>query len=225
MKKLTLLLMALVLAIGAQAQSSILVNPDNRPYWGARIGFDLACPSDVEDGPVGDDKYANGPGFHIGGIYNMPIVANFYIEPGLSLYYNTYRLRNQFIGDKEMQWDGRHLKSVWNRTLGFRIPVMAGYHFDFTDQIKVHVYTGPELDVALRGREHLNGIDWDANINLYGDDGKFNRVNVLWKFGVGVAYEKYWAQVGGGLGMCNMSSIKGTTMHQNLFSITLGYNF
>lgn len=45
MKKTIILSILLILSAGAiKAQSPILDNPDNRPYWGIRVAWDYSLP-------------------------------------------------------------------------------------------------------------------------------------------------------------------------------------
>ena len=72
------------------AQNSIVNNPDNKAYFGIRVGGNLTCPGKLTSDDVGFSLFKNGGGIEVGGIFNGPIVANFYIEPGLKLYFDTY---------------------------------------------------------------------------------------------------------------------------------------
>ena len=86
------LIFAMLVAIGCfsmAAQNDILNNPDNKPYFGIRVGGDITCPGKISAENVGVSIFSNGGGIEFGAIYNVPVVANFYIEPGLKLYYDT----------------------------------------------------------------------------------------------------------------------------------------
>ena len=81
------ILSALVALFGfaaASAQGTIFNNPANRAYFGVRVGADITCPGNVKSGPLSIDMFGNGAGIEFGGIYNIPLVANLYIEPGSS---------------------------------------------------------------------------------------------------------------------------------------------
>ena len=220
-------LLTLALAVSgffcANAQDKIFDNPDNKPYFGARFSIDIDCPTKMtakvyDDNHITDIKskvFKTGGGFELGGIYHYPIIANFYVEPGLGFYYNAYNFDEAF---KEEQKG-----SI--RKFGMAIPVMLGYHFDFTDDIKVSVFTGPELDVAFSGKAHWNEGDHSVYTNVYRKDGELHRANLLWDFGAGVSYQKFYFAVSGGPGLCNMSKVKGTSFHEGKARLTFGYNF
>ena len=215
--------LGIAFALPVCAQNPVNNNPDNKPYWGIRVGADIVDPGSIEwaDG-VGISLFSNGAGIEFGGIFNAPIVANFYLEPGLKLYYDTYSAKNiSFIDD---DFESGYLKDSF-RKFGFRIPVMAGYHFDFTEDIKVALFTGPELEVGLSGKEHIKGGNVKVSQDLYGDEGGMRRVNLLWDFGASVSYKHFYFGVNGGIGMLNMTSVPDISFHENRVTFSLGYNF
>lgn len=207
--------------MGVHAQSSIFNNPANKSYFGVRAALDIAAPGDVKSHGIGIGVYKPGAGFSVGAVYNIPLVANLYIEPGLNLYYNTYLLKKDLF---------EGIDSGSMRKFGVRIPVMFGYHFDFTDDISVALFTGPELEIGctadLHACEKVNGHKFKASESVYGEDGGYNRVDCTWKFGASLTYaQHYYIGVGGGIGMCNMYKTDDVSLHENIAQITLGYNF
>ena len=213
---------AMSVGLSAMAQNSIVNNPDNKPYFGIRLGGEVTCPGKISANNVGVSVFNNGGGVEIGGIFNYPVVANFYIEPGLKLYYNTYSLKKEIV---EAIQDDIVYNSASCKKFGMRIPVMAGYHFDFTDDIKVSVFTGPELEIGFSAKEYIKGHNIEISENMYGDDGGMNRVNVLWGIGAGISYQKFYFGVNGGIGMVNMIKDSDATFHENRVTFSLGYNF
>lgn len=209
----------------AMAQSSIFNNPDNKAYFGARFGAEVTCPGMVSEDGFGVSVYDNGGGLEFGGIYNLPIVANLYVEPGLNLYYNTYSVNKGYldaIGDGIFETS---VKSMSFRKFGMRIPVVAGYHFDFTPDIKAYVFTGPELEIGFTAKDHIKAHKMTMSENLYGKDGGLHRADLLWKIGAGVSYQNYYFGVSGSIGMLNMYSDSYATFHENRVTFSLGYNF
>lgn len=198
------------------AQNSIFNNPDNKGYFGIRVGGEVTAPGKLSSENVSVDMYKAGGGVEFGGIYNLPVVANLYIEPGLKFFYNTYSV------DKKLLDDGESLSI---RKFGMRIPVMAGYHFDFTDDIKVSVFTGPELEIGFSAKAHAKEDNIEVSESAYGKDGNLNRVDLLWGIGAGISYQHYYFGVSGGIGMLNMSSMDNTKFHENRVTFSLGYNF
>ncbi|MDE7350801.1 MAG: PorT family protein [Muribaculaceae bacterium] len=222
------LLTALVLgaaAVSASAQDRIFNNPDNKAYFGLRVAGEVTCPGDLTYGGIGVDAYKNGGGIEFGAIYNIPVVANFYIEPGLKLYYNAYSANKDLFEDGGIDFD-ELFDSLSMRKFGMRVPVMAGYHFDFTDDVKVAVFTGPELEVGFSAKEHMKSGSLSVSESVYGEDGGLNRVDLSWGFGAGVTYKRLYIGVSGAVGMLNMlSDGDGMKFHENRATLTLGYNF
>lgn len=228
-----LILCAALVPSAAKAQDILTNNPDNAPYFGIRAGLDIACPGDISVGNAGLDFFKNGAGFNVGGIYNFPVIANFYVEPGVSLFYNTYGVKSEFfdiIDDTDFNGDGYAdnigIRSMSVRKFGIRIPVMAGYHFDFTPDLRLHVFTGPELEIGIKSKLHAKINRFNATTGAYGNDGFLKRVDCSWDFGVGLQYSCYYVNLTGAIGMCNMiNKIPGATYHENRVSLNLGYNF
>lgn len=227
MKKLLLTVVALgAVAFSSTAQDRIFNNPDNKAFFGVRVAGEVTCPGKVSSDGIGVKMFKNGGGVEFGGIYNIPVVANFYVEPGMKLFYNSYSSNNVFEYDDDFDGDYDD-ESFSIRKFGLRIPVMLGYHFDFTDNVKVSVFTGPELEVGLSGKQvWKDDDDDDYNGNIYGEDGGYKRVDLTWGFGAGVTYKKLYFGVSGNVGMLNMlKGVDGVTFHENRVSFTLGYNF
>lgn len=209
---------AACMPIAAQ-DNYIVKNPDNKAYFGIRLGGEVTCPGNVSSQGVGISAFKNGGGIELGGIYNLPVVANFYIEPGLKFYYNKYSAKTSILDAIE---DGPNSVSI--NKFGMRIPVMAGYHFDFTDDVKVSVFTGPELEIGFSAKEKAKGNGISASESIYGEGG-MKRVDLLWGIGAGITYQKYYFGVSGGIGMLNMMDQDNVSFHENRVTFSVGYNF
>ena len=244
MKKISLFAIALMgVASMVSAQSRIVNNPDNRPYFGARLSVEAAQPGSIEAGNIKKDVFKPGAGLSIGAIYNQPVVANFYIEPGLELYYNTTKFNTD-----DSQFQNVHLKSNSTRSFGMRVPVMLGYHFDFSPKFSVAIQTGPVLKVGFSDDYYLTSetrfsqrdseaYRWHASGSMYNDNvytgagvvNAFNRVDCSWRISLGFNFLKnYYAALSGDIGMVNQikhSNNGAYKRYNNLFQLTLGYNF
>lgn len=211
-----------IAAMGTFAQNNIFNNPDNKAYFGLRAGGEITCPGNISVENIGLSVFNKGGGFEIGTIYNIPVVANFYVEPGMKFFYNTYSLKSEWVGEvmDDIFYDGLSI-----RKFGMRVPVMAGYRFDFTDNIKVSVFTGPELEVGFWGEEVLKGPNIETSGSIYDDGGGMNRVNLLWDFGAGISYDKFYFEIKGGIGMLNMLSDSVEKFRESRVTFSVGYNF
>ncbi len=242
MKKMILGLALAAFAVTGASAQRIVNNPDNKPFWGVRASLDITCPTDVtykyKSSKEKMDLMDNGCGFSVGAVYNLPIVANFYFEPGVSFFYNTWKWNDKGYFD---DLDGIDLKHNSIRQSGLRIPLNLGYHFDFTDDFKVSIFTGPQLEVGFHCDSYVTAeakvggttLESHEAYSLYKDnDGtKFNRFNVDWNIGVGFTYQKFYLGVTGSLGLTNMLHVKDLDddekeyFHKNTVGIALGYNF
>ena len=237
MKKIALAFAALLLSASASfAQEEDLTLEDiidspglNYQHFGIRVSYELSAPGDITypGSALKSSIFGNSSGFSIEGIYNIPVWKNLYIQPGVGIYYNTYSI------DKRVLDYDYEVNSASARQWGFRIPLHIGYNYDFIPDLRIAVFTGPELNVSFRGRSHYGIGKYDVSGPLFGEDGYLNRTDVKWRFGVGATIAStYYVAVSGAVGMCDMARDYKTAdgkirqnMHSNLFDITLGYNF
>lgn len=220
--------------LGASAQSSIFNNPSNRSYLGVRLGLDVTCPQPIKFNTLPSiDFLKPGAGVELGLIYNIPIIANFYVEPGVMFYYDTFIPDDIEIGSEDTGFDTNDAyehNSI--RKFGFRIPVQLGYHFDFTNSISAKVFTGPVLDTGFSNDYYVTtkpvaGVKYHESGTLYRDKApRWNRVNCSWRFGGGVNINNISVELSGDVGMVNMydTGIKSTKYYENCFHLTIGYN-
>lgn len=220
-------------AFGSQAASSYLFdNPENHTYLGARVSLDIASAAN------GGGQYSNGAGFSVGAVYNIPVYRNLYVEPGLSLFYNTVGTSRWYEVDPDAAEEEGVDPALYQidgsiRNFGFRIPLLVGYHFDFTEDLKVHVFTGPQLNLSLVSRYHQDAVrvpgyeEGEWSTSLFGTKG-FKHADLQWTFGAGLEYGRYYLGLSGAVGITDMKSASGVLdrdLRRNQFAISLGYNF
>ena len=208
-KILTAVGFTLLFAVSASAQKG---------YFGTRVSFDITSPAGSDLG------LRNGSGFSVGAIYNYRFNNHVYLEPGVSVYYNTMGIR-PVDHDGEL-YDGS--VSNW----GVEIPLNVGYNFALLDNLEVSVFTGPVFDFNITAKGVLDpnftGPALTASDNLL--DNGWKRFDCQWGFGLGVTFaHSYYIGISGGIGISPLASynIGGDTyrMRRNSFSIALGYNF
>lgn len=222
--------------ISASAETSYMFdNPDNRPYLGARVAVDITTAAN------GGGNYSSNTGFSAGAIYNIPLYMNLYFEPGLSVFYNTFGTSkwNSFVPESSINPEtGEGIEVFYQvtgsmRNVGFRVPLLIGYHFDVSEDLKIGVFTGPQLNMNLYAKYFVSeilGNDKDAldhDCSLFGTEG-FKHLDFQWNLGIGVTYDKYFASINGAWGISTMKSstpMLPRDLHRSLFTITLGYNF
>lgn len=178
MKKILILVALLVSALFSYAQGS----------WGVRAAFDINIPSNVggiPDIPGVDNKvlkemYRQGYGGTIGVVYDHWLSNSIFLQPGLSLFYDTYSYKNLIIGE-----DSKQEKDPSLYKLGIRVPIVIGYSYNLVDVLPMRVYTGPEFNYAFAGdirfeNRDLVGDDW----HLFGKNGEQRRFDIAWKLGL-----------------------------------------
>lgn len=213
MKKylIALAAVAVLSASQASAQNYLVNNPDNRAYFGARVGLDISS-----TGGGNTDVYGNGAGFTLGAIYNIPLWQNLYFEPGLHFFYNTFDDNMLVMNDNGYD----HLLNGSIRNTGFRVPLNFGYRFDFTDDMSISIFTGPVLNINLTAKEFFPGMSSASLIN----DG-FKRADLQWDFGASFQWNQYYVSLTGGAGITKVYSRADDAFRRNNFNIAVGYNF
>lgn len=244
-KTLAAAILGVVSAIPAiNAQSYMFDNPENRTFFGVRAGLDVSSAAN------GGAMFSNKAGFSVGAVYDIPVVANFYFEPGLYLFYNTFgtvHLEDYSYTLTDAEGNESELHKLYQvdgtlRNFGFRVPLTFGYHFDFSDELSLHVFTGPQVNLGLVARYHQNEVITPADqvvkstsVNAFGTGG-FKHIDFQWNFGVGLAWRHYYMSVGGSVGITDMKSASviqagpyaidlRRDVRRNLFNISVGYNF
>lgn len=232
-------------AAPALASSPIVDNPDNRSYFSIRTAMDLTIPGDFKYSGITNDYpvsiLTSAPGISIGAFYNAPIVANFYVEPGLELYYNTTGIDVNALGEDEVSSNLINHKST--RKFGMRVPVTLGYHFDFIRNGSVSLFVGPVLDVAFSNDYyittkkgfgdslHLTGSLFNSILGSFG--AKMQRVGLGLRTGIGFNFcRNFYFGLSGDIGLLNMIKMPDRTKsqmkisyHENRFMVSIGYSF
>lgn len=219
MKKTAIALAIAAIAITANAQDQTLEREAASPTIGIKAEWNLNSPSTSYNDML--SVYSNGSGFSVGSFVTVPIYRGLYVEPQVDLYYNTMIIDPDII---QAVVAGQEVPAQGSlRNFGFRIPLTVGYRFDFTDDMAVSVFTGPQLNVGLTFDRYDNGTK--RHYSLY-DEG-WRRLDAQWTFGARYYYADNWmAEISGGVGMTNLL---GKSLHghfrRNTFSIGVGYIF
>ncbi len=208
-------------SVEANAQSPVFDNPDNRPFIGARIGLDVTLPGRFNIDNINSvNSYNSGAGFSFGAVYNRPLLANLYLEPGFLFYYDT--TGEDVIVDVT---DTPNIADVSLREFGFRIPVVVGYHFDFSN-FSLRVYTGPELKYGLHGKIHYKleegKVTHTYSEGLYED---MRRWAFNWQLGAGLTTGPFDLTLTWAKNASNITKMKHANWHCSRFTLGLGYNF
>ena len=190
--------------------------------WGVRATLDVNFPGKWHfDGGHSVKMYNSKAGGHLGVVANIPVAAGFYIEPGASLFYDTYTFDVVMTDSEGFAQESNPLIQKF----GFRIPVMAGYRFGLSDRASVSIFTGPELNYSAWGRMHVkNNYFNDAIPELFGEEGQQRRWNIAWVAGAALEWDSWVLSAAGSFGMNDLLK-NDAKFHENRLSVSLGYNF
>lgn len=216
MKKTLSILVVILLAITARAQ--IIENGESNPMWGVRATGDVNLPGKVHNNVINDNMFRAGTGGAIGAVCNVFLGKNFYLEPGVSLFYDTYSYKDLMITNSDFYEERDPL--VYK--IGLRIPVVVGYSISINDQISIAPFTGPELSYAFVGDIKIHDRDrLDANeLSLFGNPGYQRRVECGWKIGLAFFTGMWSFNIDGTIGMTNLMT-NGMTFRESRGTVTL----
>lgn len=213
MKRVLLVLTLAVLCVtGLSAQAL----EQNKPaVFGVRIGADLNLPSSVNFPEFKMKSFKPGGGVSLGAVVYMPMIQNFYIQPGVSVYYDTFK------SDLGVMDDNVDVQSYYDNAykIGFRIPVLFGYKFNFTETVRMMVYTGPEFNVSFAG--HYTGKEL-PKLTLFEEQRRFD---LAWNIGLGFPVNDFMISVDGSFGLTDLYKASPVSYHENRLTVGLTYFF
>jgi hypothetical protein len=176
--------------------------------FGPKVGLNLSTMTLKSGGLSLDPKTK--VGFHIGGIFEIPLKGNFALQPGIlySLKGSKYK-----VDTEEMSIAPNYIE----------IPVCAVYHFG-AGAVKISPFAGPYFAYAIDGKTKSGGES--ANIKFgsenYDDMKPFDIGLTL---GVGVHISSLLISAQFGLGLANLSPVTtdDTEMKNRVIGISLAY--
>ncbi len=210
------LLVSLVGVFSAKAQTE---DTDTKPMFGIKAAFDINIPGNwnVSDGSV--KMFRQGKGFTLGGVYNIYLGKGFYVEPGLSYFYDSYSYYEMKITDSAgnvVSEDPSLYKT------GLRLPVVAGYSFGLTDNYSMSVFTGPEFSWAIDGKIRVKHKG-EFPDKLF--DGAQRRVDCAWKIGLGIPYNGFFISMDAAIGLTDLMKNPDLSFRENRVAVALTYYF
>lgn len=192
LKRGVLSLMAAACCIGCYAEEE----GGSSTLWGLRVAADLNIPSDWHYDGGSTKMYNHGFGLNLGGVCNLYLGKGFYLEPGVSLYYDAYSMDIAVTdNDGMIVSDNPRINKF-----GVRVPVMAGYTFG-TEGFSMCVYTGPEFSYSFGGNLDIDESADEVLGKLFDFQ---RRADVAWKVGVGFPYKSTMIGVDAAFGLTDL---------------------
>lgn len=186
--------------------------------WGAKASLDFNSPGKWKVGDVSTKINNSGLGFSVGGVYTHYVTDGFFIEPSLSLFYDTYSC--DFIIQAD---ESASLEKPRTCKWGLRLPLVVGYTFDITDTFALSVFTGPELDYAFAGGYRFKDKtlqDLLGNTLFGKEDGVQRRFSCSWKGGIGFPLSDWRFDLEAVVGLSDI--IQGApSQKENRFSLSI----
>lgn len=186
-----------ILGMTASAQQE----ENTRPMWGVKAAFDINIPGKWHGDAGSIEMYRMGYGGTIGAVYNIYLGRNFYLEPGISLFYDTYSYKDLY-----MSAENTEIKDPGIYKAGIRIPIVAGYEFSIANRLDMIVFTGPELNYAFTGDVKIkdNSLIDGTELAMFGKDGYQRRIDCAWKIGAGFPLDMWTVSVEASIGMTDL---------------------
>ncbi len=190
---------------------------------GIKAALDVNFPGKWHTSGNSVDMYRHGFGGTVGALYNIYLGHDFYIEPGLSLFYDTFSHTGIYI-----DMSSGLIKPKVYKT-GIRVPVVAGYSFDITERFIMSVYTGPEVSYVfsggIRGKYmNSNNDDLGEILNPYGKNGLNRRFDCAWKVGLAFPTDYVTFMIDASFGITDICK-NDISMRENRLSIGLAHYF
>lgn len=223
-------ILAIISIAFSSAAQSVFNSGDNTPYWGLRGSLNVNIPGEYKT-PIGKFDYKTGAGFSIGAIYNIPVVANLYFEPGLSFYYDSFKMDELTFGTDEGEIINTESPKVVQT--GFRVPLNIGYRFDLFENGSISIFTGPEFGIGISANVKSNALESEGiKTNLYNDnnamgaDGAWHRFSASWNIGAQLAVGEHFVfGLVGNIGVSDLVESDKVSFRENAIRITFGYDF
>ncbi|MCD8385647.1 MAG: hypothetical protein LUD17_02025 [Bacteroidales bacterium] len=210
---------ALGVAMGVLAQTRSL-NPENAPYWGLRAGVGGTAFIENSDEKLFQGKFSTD--LRVIRNYTTADNGHWYIEPAISLYYNTW------------SWDVGVLAETASyiplsnsfRNFGVGAQVSFGFRAFIKERQSFHVSMGLEPRVGLVCNCHVKYSGASVSGSEYGSDGICNRFDLATVFDIGFNIDNFYVGMHATGGMLNL--IKdggGYTVNLDTVLFSIGYNF
>lgn len=218
-QKLRLIIAAIIVFIALPAIASG-GSGDDTPHFGVRAQYDIAKSTTYSD------VVKSGPGFSAGFIYYAPFGRLTYFNSALMFSYTDFGYRGtQENASGPVSVDG-HLT-----TCGLKLPLEIGVKLYQTENVKLSLYTGPQLNFifSLHGKFTSTRNDETEDIDK---DYKTSGMDISWNLGAAIDIRRHWhVYLQGSYGLSNLGMIDDLLdnelahLKRAELSVGIGYNF
>lgn len=205
--------------LGSFAQEDI--KSDTGPIFGAKVGFDINIPGKWHNSGGSIDMYRHGYGVTLGGVCNIYLGKSFFLEPGVSIYYDQYSYKDLSIaaeGDYFVNADPKVNK------YGVRVPIVVGYAFAINDELSFSVFTGPEFNFAFAGKYTLphKYSHYEFPTNPFDTE---RRLDCAWRIGLAVPLSCFQIGIDTTIGISDLIKNPGISFRENRVTVSVTYYF
>lgn len=202
MKKIFVILSALLLANAVTAQNY------EKNILGVRAGLNLSSYTFSSGGAsISTDSRA---AYHVAVSDQILLCSKlpFYLETGLGFSSRGGKIMNASFRPSYLQ-----------------VPVLINYHFNFND-FSIQPFAGVYYGLGIGGKVKVEGQKGD----IFGDDGGLKRSDFGVRLGAGFTWKRIYLGAAYEIGCMNIVKDDlfeggGVKMHNNCFTLSVGYNF
>lgn len=194
---------------------------ERRPYFGVRASVGYAYPYHVKYARIPLAARADGVDLAVAGLFHAPFGEHFYLEPQVEAYYSMLRTDHRIC--QEPAEEG--ITKADLNTVGFRVPIFAGWRMGLWRDAEISFFTGPEFDFRVythfKPDAESKIFDGTWSRPLYGDYG----VDLDIRSGVGVSFGRIWVGATYSWGLCRITRSDFGVKRQRIVQATVGYDF
>lgn len=178
----------------------------NRPYFGLRVGAAFSN--------ITGDSYS-------GGDMKTGVSTGMAIGIPLSGYMPLYLETGAYYTEKGENNVGR---SATKCNLGYvEVPFVFKYKQYFDNHAAIQPYFGGYAALGVSGK--TRDLETRTSVNSFGNKGEFKRWDAGLKFGVGLSYDMFYADVNYDWGLANISKAPYDEAKNGTLSVNVGINF
>lgn len=223
MKRIIFLLIMVcsILSVNAQASGGDVL-PSDRNHCTVTVGYDASIPGKWKMANGSFSMFKPGSGVNVGADYFMLIGHNFFFEPGVRFFFDSYRYDTIIVEWGSSTESSRTVEPPV-RKIGLRVPLTAGYKFDVFKRGSLFLSTGPEPIIGFSARTKVDedlaeAFDEDMYKSL------MRRFDVAWDIRAAVMIDRFRVDVTGSFGLLDVIKTD-VKMHEYRVSVGLGYVF